>query len=124
LKTKPQFIFEEILPTELLAFCRNPFKWYYNKTLAIFYNEEEVLLPDTELFELDALQQWKLKNDLLKISATDIESYRLQALNTGDLPLKHMADIQLSEEQKTAWLAQIQARPGGLRSLDAFAFVG
>ncbi len=47
---------------DLVRFFKNPFKVYYNKVLGIDYGEEQVLLDDTELFSLDKLQQWALKN--------------------------------------------------------------
>lgn len=91
------FACDEIDVSGLLAFFKNPFKWYYNKVLGIYYNDEEVLLPDTEVFELDKLQEWKLKNDLLYLDESILEAYRGRALNTGALPLKHMADIQIAK---------------------------
>ncbi|MEJ7587966.1 MAG: exodeoxyribonuclease V subunit gamma, partial [Ferruginibacter sp.] len=91
------FFLEEITVTGLLGFFKNPFKWYYNKVLGIYYRDEDVLLPETELFELDKLQEWKLKNDLLRLDDDAIEGYCLRALKTGNLPLKHMADIQVEK---------------------------
>ncbi|MEO5890164.1 MAG: exodeoxyribonuclease V subunit gamma [Ferruginibacter sp.] len=101
-KTKDSKAFEwdEISATALLAFYKNPFKWYYNKVLGIYYNDEEVLLPDTELFELDKLQEWRLKQDILYLDEVEIPVYQSKALKTGALPLKHMADIQIAKTQE------------------------
>ena len=90
------FDFSEIPVNALLSFFKNPFKWYYNKVPGIYYNEDEVLLPDTELFELDGLQQWQLKNDLLQLDEDAAEAYRIRALKTGNAPLKHMSDILIA----------------------------
>jgi exodeoxyribonuclease V gamma subunit len=65
--TGPVFNWDEIPIHSLLEFFKNPFKWYYNKVLAVNYRSDQVLLPDTEIFELDKLQEWKLKCDLLKV---------------------------------------------------------
>lgn len=91
------FDWSEIHVSALLSFFKNPFKWYYNKVPGIYYNEDEVLLPDTELFELDGLQQWQLKNDLLQLDEQGAEAYRIRALKTGNAPLKHMSDILIAE---------------------------
>ncbi len=99
-KENKVFDWDEIAVSDLLSFFKNPFKWYYNKALGIYYNDEEVLLPDTELFELDKLEEWKLKNELLHLDDDAIEAYRVKALKTGALPLKHMADIQIENTRK------------------------
>jgi exodeoxyribonuclease V gamma subunit len=96
-KENKLFDWDEIAPGALLSFFRNPFKWYYNKVLGIYYREEEVLLPDTELFELDGLQKWALKNDLLRLEDEAVEVYHARALNTGALPLKNMSTITIAE---------------------------
>ncbi|MEO6548368.1 MAG: exodeoxyribonuclease V subunit gamma [Ferruginibacter sp.] len=95
-KEPKSFEWDEIAISSLLAFFKNPFKWYYNKVLGIYYNEDDVLLPDTELFELDKLQEWQLKTDLLHIDDDAVQGYQVKALKTGVLPLKHMADVEVA----------------------------
>jgi exodeoxyribonuclease V gamma subunit len=95
-KEAKMFDWEEIPVSALLSFFKNPFKWYYNKVLGIYYRDDDVLLPDTELFELDGLQRWKLKNDLLLLEDTAVEAYRIRALKTGNAPLKHMSEIVIA----------------------------
>ncbi len=92
-KAARQFQWEEIEAEALLRFFDNPFKWYYNKVLSIYYSGEEVLLPDTEVFELDGLQAWKLKNDLLYLNPAALPGYQERAVKTGLLPLKNMGAI-------------------------------
>lgn len=87
--------FEEISLEELIRFFRNPFKSYYNKVLGIFYKDEQVLLDETELFSLDKLQQWKLKNLLL--TEPDINTLQQKLVKTGGLPLKNMATVAVQE---------------------------
>ncbi len=87
--------FEEIQLDDLVRFFKNPFKVYYNKVLGIYYGEEQVLLPETELFRLDKLQQWKLKQLLLP--GPDTASLRDQLVKTGELPLKNMAGVALNQ---------------------------
>nr|WP_315820738.1 hypothetical protein [Paraflavitalea speifideiaquila] len=78
--------FEEIMLDDLVRFFKNPFKVYYNKVLGIYYGDEQVLLDDTELFSLNKLQQWELKNRLLTTKAGGALQGKL--LMTGGLPSK------------------------------------
>ncbi len=89
--------FEEIRIDQLIRFFKNPFKAYYNKTLGIHYSDEENLLRDTELFDLDTLQQWTFKNQLLKLDEGAIALLKNKAVRTGDLPLANMANVALTE---------------------------
>lgn len=86
---------EEVMLDDLVRFFRNPFKLYYNKVLGIYYDDEQVLLNDTELFSLDKLQQWELKNRLL--TAPDPDALQNKLVMTGALPLKNMASIAVKE---------------------------
>ena len=86
--------FKEIQLDDLVRFFKNPFKVYYNKVLGIYYGEEQVLLPETELFSLDKLQQWNLKQLLLP--DPDPANLRDQLVKTGELPLKNMAGVALN----------------------------
>jgi exodeoxyribonuclease V gamma subunit len=89
--------FEEVSLANLIAFLKNPCKGYYNKVLGIYYNTDDVTLRDTELFQLDTLQRWWLKNPLLNIDEEERENYKSRLLKTGALPLKNMAEIELKE---------------------------
>jgi len=88
--------FAEVSLDSLISFLKNPFKGYYNKVLGIYYNDDEISLRDTEIFELDHLQKWSLKNRLLTIGDNG-EKDRLKTMlvKTGDLPLKNMAEVEL-----------------------------
>jgi exodeoxyribonuclease V gamma subunit len=93
------FDFSEIPLENFIAFFKNPFKLYYNKVLAVYYNEEEVLLADTELFELDSLQKWQLKQKMLFIPEDELDAYRLRAVKTGALPLNRMSELVMEQTQ-------------------------
>lgn len=92
--------FEEIRLEDVIRFFKNPFKAYYNKVLGIYYNDDQVLLSDTELFTLDSLQKWKLKNELLPLDPEGINKLKIQLLKKGRLPLRSMADVVLHETEK------------------------
>jgi exodeoxyribonuclease V gamma subunit len=90
--------FEEISLDDLTRFFDNPFKTYYNKVLGIYYDNDQTLLPDTELFDLDNLQQWSLKKQVLPASGAAVLEEQL--LKTGQLPLKNMGRVLLQEIEK------------------------
>lgn len=92
-KAAAPLLFEEVMLDDLVRFFRNPFKLYYNKVLGIYYDDEPILLNDTELFDLDKLQQWALKNRLLTTPDPDELQHKL--VMTGGLPLKNMASVAL-----------------------------
>lgn len=79
-----------------IRFFKNPFQAYYNQVLGIYYRRDPVLLSDTEVFELDKLQQWSLKNDLVFMRQEDLAAYRDRQVKRGALPLRHMADLAIT----------------------------
>src|SRR5690606_10629329 len=64
-QTEERTITSELPIHEFMNFFKNPFEYYYNKSLNIYYREEDIMLRETEYFELDKLQEWKIKNDFL-----------------------------------------------------------
>lgn len=88
--------FTTIELNRLIAFFKNPFKTYYNNVLGIDYTESETeQLAETELFELDHLQQWLLKNELLQMGESDIPEFVRRGVMNGNLPLKNMAAVNV-----------------------------
>ncbi|ACU59662.1 exodeoxyribonuclease V subunit gamma [Chitinophaga pinensis] len=96
-KAMEQPSIEEIDLDELVRFFKNPFKAYYNKVLGIYYNDEQVLLNETEIFHLDSLQKWSLKNELLQMDTNAIANMKIRLVKTGRLPLKNMAYVALQQ---------------------------
>lgn len=98
--TEP-FSFEEITMEGVISFFKHPFKTYYNKVLNIYYEDDEVLLSDTEVFDLDKLKEWSLKPKLVKLEEQEIDDLKQRLVKTGGLPLKNMATVtvyKLEEE--------------------------
>jgi exodeoxyribonuclease V gamma subunit len=96
-KAMEPVVMEEIDLDDLVRFFKNPFKAYYNKVLGIYYNDEQVLLNETEIFHLDSLQKWNLKNELLQMDANAIANMKIRLVKTGRLPLKNMAYVALQQ---------------------------
>lgn len=90
----------EISLRSFVSFFKNPIKAYYNDVLGIYYHVDKVLMDETELFELDKLQQWQLKQDLLRADDGDVAALRKKLVKTGGLPLKSMAEISLGQLEK------------------------
>ena len=93
-------LFDEINLADFVKLFRHPFKEYYNKVLNIYYESESVLLKDTEIFELDHLQKWNLKQALLHIPKDGQITFKDKLLKTGGLPLKGMSDIAIMEMEE------------------------
>jgi exodeoxyribonuclease V gamma subunit len=98
-KTAETFLFNEISLEALIGFFKNPFKGYYNNVLKIFYNEEDVLLSESEVFELDGLLNWNLKKKILTDDPANFGKLRLELVKKGQLPLKNMGYVTLKEVQ-------------------------
>lgn len=95
-KNQEPFKFDEIALSELIRFFKNPFKEYYQKVLGINYRKDDLLLNETEIFEIEkGLQQWSLKKELLTIEPSELNSLKKQMVKIGRLPLKNMADVAL-----------------------------
>lgn len=106
---------------DLINFCKNPFKYYYNKVLRIYYNQDDVLLAETELFELDNLQKYQVKMDLLKTLDAEMDAYVSKGKKTGYLPLANMGGICMNtarneiDELRNQWkIATYEKEEDGL----------
>jgi exodeoxyribonuclease V gamma subunit len=80
---------------DLLLFYKNSIEFYFKKILKIDYSENEVLIPEAELFESDNLQKSILRINLLEFNdKSDIESFILKEKIRGNLPLKSSGIIE------------------------------
>jgi exodeoxyribonuclease V gamma subunit len=89
------FDFSKISLHKMISFFKNPFAGYYNNVLGIYYKSDNVLLDETEIFDLDGLQKWNLKNTLLWAEESKTEELRNKLVKTGQLPLKNMANVAI-----------------------------
>lgn len=80
-----------------ISFFEHPVKWYFRNILKIDYYVDEVILPENELFTLDYLQRWILKNDLIKTINDDLPSFTMKAMKNGSLPLKNAGKVIIEE---------------------------
>jgi exodeoxyribonuclease V gamma subunit len=85
---------------DLYRFFTDPVKWYYNKTLGIYYNEEDATLSETELFAINSIENWIIKDEIFNLQDFDIrslESYRSEKVKKGNLPLMQTGELVLQK---------------------------
>ncbi len=82
--------FSEIAVNSFVKFFENPVNWYFENILGIKYEDADDTIPETELFGLDHLQEWAVKQDLLKHSTNEIDSIINKGVKEGQLPLKNL----------------------------------
>lgn len=96
-KNTAPFSFEEIQLKKLIRFFANPFKGYYNNVLDIYYNDEEVLINEDELFELDHLERFSLKHQILNLEPGKLSGLRDELVKKGRLPMKNIGSLLLND---------------------------
>ncbi len=85
---------------KLISFIKHPVKYFFNSRLGIYYRDEEERIAETELFEIDHLQGWSIKDQLLRTDIT-IDEFINRGKRTGQLPLANMGNVlveQLGED--------------------------
>jgi exodeoxyribonuclease V gamma subunit len=107
----------EVSVNSFVRFFENPVNWYFENILGIKYEENDDIIPETELFGLDHLQEWKVKQEILKHGTKKIDSFLNKGIKEGQLPLKNLGrtvveklDLKISE-LKTKYL-ELTARKG------------
>ena len=91
--TKDFLKINDIQLDQLAAFFKHPVKYYFNKRLGVYYRDEEERLDESELFELDFLQQWQVKDELMRTSL-NLQEYIDRKKKSGQLPLANMGNMQ------------------------------
>ena len=89
----------EVTLNSFLKFFEHPIKWYFNTVLNVFYENDTDNLPETELFDLNGLEGWVVKEDLLH--ENDIELYLNREIKQGKLPLKNRGRLTIEEQLDT-----------------------
>ncbi len=93
---------EEIQLFSFESFLKDPFKHYYRKVLGVYY-EDDVNLPDWEMFEPNNLEKWKITSSVLNQnleSVKDLEEQRKIFLNQGIIPLKTPGEVLVKDSRR------------------------
>jgi exodeoxyribonuclease V gamma subunit len=85
---------------EFLAFIKDPVEWYFHHVLNIYYEGLKEELPEHEVFELDNLQTWIVKNDLMTLTEEEEKDYLLKYKKEGKLPLGISGEVELEKLKK------------------------
>ena len=97
--------FDEIDLVELQRFWRLPVQYFFNRRLKIFFDKQQNELVDAEPFELDHLEGYWLRNELLvellgKKNRQPIEDKIYQQhVAAGTLPIGSFARLALEQQQ-------------------------
>jgi exodeoxyribonuclease V gamma subunit len=78
----------------LADFLKNPPKTFLQRQFGVSYFDEELLLPEHEVFELDQLKKHRLKQDLLGMTPEELRAYATTQKCAGKLPLQNMGIVQ------------------------------
>ena len=89
--------FDELPVHSFVRFFENPIDWYFDNILGIKYGSDDDTLPENELFELDSLQEWFVKQELIKMKDDDLKSFISKGKKEGLLPLKNLGRVTVEE---------------------------
>ncbi|QOW09775.1 hypothetical protein Q73A0000_05030 [Kaistella flava (ex Peng et al. 2021)] len=94
----------KIIPLHsLIRFIEDPIRHYYNRVLGIYYSDRTIDLEDCEPFALSHLENWSIKDDLLKKRLQinqDDETSVLEKKRRGKLPFRNFGIAPISENMK------------------------
>lgn len=101
--------------SDLYRFLSNTAEWYYKYLLGIRFDDESVRLPESELFELDRLEQWSIKSELLDIDSEMVPEFIDRKKKLGAIPLKSGGDyvVQAAELEIEELRQRLQAERKG-----------
>lgn len=89
----------EIQLQEIINFFKHPVKYFFNKRLQVYYRDEEERLPETEIFELNTLEEWSIKSDFLN-EEIELTAYTERQKKQGNIPLANAGNVTLEELKK------------------------
>ncbi|MDX1718696.1 MAG: exodeoxyribonuclease V subunit gamma [Salegentibacter mishustinae] len=97
----------EVIPLfSLENFLKDPFKHYYHHVLNIYY-QDDVNIPDWEMFEVNKLEEWNIKysvlNQNLKVELDPVEQREI-LINNGMIPLKTPGEIVVDDSHRKVQL--------------------
>lgn len=82
--------------SELIAFARNPIKHFFQRRLKVFFNDYSIEHQDEEPFELDGLEQYLLKQQLLSnaLRGESLSERLVRVQASGLLPVGQAGEMQ------------------------------
>ena len=86
---------------ELIQFVTFPQKYFFERKLGVYLNQNEQALDESEVFSIDALIQYNLKERLLQQNENDWSNEFEKAKREGILPRAGFAFLQRSDLEDT-----------------------
>jgi len=95
---------------DLKRFVVHPLRWYFQKELGIYYNDDDSSVDEYELFGIErGLHAHSIKNDLINIAEEDLPKYIQSQKRKGGLPLGNMG-LVLTEDEYYGSVKNIQTK--------------
>ena len=101
---------KDIELAELLRFYNNPCRYFCNRRLKVFFDEQDQTLPETEPFDLEGLESYLLLDELLDscIEQESEQELRTRLTARGSLPHAAFGELWLDEQiDKVAPMGEI-----------------
>ena len=91
---------KEIELAELLRFYNNPCKYFSNRRLKVFFDEQDHVLSETEPFAIEGLESYLLLDELLQscIQEESEGALRTRLIARGSLPHAAFGELWLDEQ--------------------------
>lgn len=104
-----------LLLSDIYRFLADSISWYYKNVVGIYYDDSPVTLPESESFELDNLEKWKLKNGLLLIDPGGRSGFTDQQKKKGVIPLKSagLYEVQVAGDEASDIKSQFDIERAG-----------
>jgi exodeoxyribonuclease V gamma subunit len=94
-KDQKLFTFEMVDINEIGRFMENPARYYLQKRFNIFYNAEDVLLVDHELFGFDQLTKWGVQDNIMTKTEDEVDVYKKSVKKSGKVPLHNFGEASI-----------------------------
>ncbi|MBU3660510.1 MAG: exonuclease V subunit gamma [Flavobacteriales bacterium] len=91
-----------ILLKELIRFIEDPVRHYFNNVLGLYFGENSNELAETELFELDWIQKWVVKDEIAQtvLNHEPMEGLLEKLKMKGELPLSNFGSALFDKAQE------------------------
>ncbi|QIM68160.1 exodeoxyribonuclease V subunit gamma [Basfia succiniciproducens] len=92
----------EIDILQLVQFVQHPVKFFFEKRLGVYFQQTDEQIPETENFTLDNLDNFLIKDELIRFADDETDNYFERLKLEGILPYGHFGDIYKRRLQNEA----------------------
>ncbi|MCK3657587.1 hypothetical protein A4G18_02365 [Pasteurellaceae bacterium Pebbles2] len=83
--------------TQLIKFVQNPVQFFFEQQLGVYFRDQEEDIADSENFQLNQLDMYNIRQDLLTQVTPDFETYFNRLRLKGVLPRGEFAQVYAQE---------------------------